>query len=115
MSYRKGYYLDRFIDSLPNYVSDIDKNNIIKDSINVLSTSNPTQGIKKMLLVGQVQSGKTNVIVGASALAMDNDYDIVIVFGGVNQLLLSQTFERLKKPFSTDEYNDLVIIDRNSL
>lgn len=115
MIYRKGYYLDRFIDSLPNYVSDIDKNNVIKDSINVLSISNPKQGIKKMLLVGQVQSGKTNVIVGASALAMDNDYDIVIVFGGVNQLLLSQTFERLKKPFYTDEYNDLVIIDRNSL
>ena len=63
MSYRKGYYLDRFIDSLPNYVSDIDKTNIIKDSIRVLTTSNSKQGMTKMLLVGQVQSGKTNVII----------------------------------------------------
>lgn len=115
MTYTKGYYLDRFILSLPDYVSNLDKDNIVKDSIRILSNPSTKDSINKILLIGQVQSGKTNVIVGTTTLAIDNDYDLVIVFGGVNQLLLSQTFDRLKKPFFTDDFNHLVIIDKNTL
>lgn len=48
------------------------------------------------LVLGYVQSGKTSSFTAATALAHDNGYNLVIIVGGVNKILLNQTFARLQ-------------------
>lgn len=52
-----------------------------------------------MLLVGKVQSGKTSNLELFTALALDNGYNMVIIYGGYDNTLLSQTTNRFKKTF----------------
>lgn len=52
-----------------------------------------------MLLVGKVQSGKTSNLELFTALAFDNGFNLVIIYGGYDNTLLSQTTGRFKKTF----------------
>lgn len=52
-----------------------------------------------MLLVGKVQSGKTSNLMMFTALAFDNGYNMVVIYGGYTNNLLSQTKERFSKTF----------------
>ena len=52
-----------------------------------------------MLLVGKVQSGKTSNLELFTALAFDNGFNLVIIYGGYDNTLLSQTTGRVKKTF----------------
>lgn len=52
-----------------------------------------------MLLVGRVQSGKTSNLELFTALAFDNGYNMVVIYGGYDNTLLSQTTSRFKKTF----------------
>ena len=58
-----------------------------------------------MLLVGKVQSGKTSNLELFTALALDNGYNMVVIYGGYDNTLLSQTKDRFTKTF--DIPNDL--------
>lgn len=115
MIYSEGEYTKFFLKSLPEYMSSVDKQRISIDARNILSDLKKSSDIGKSLVVGQVQSGKTNALIGLSTMAVDHDYDIVIIFGGVNQLLLSQSFERIRKPFISDEYKELFVINKEDL
>ncbi len=55
------------------------------------------------LVLGYVQSGKTSSFTAATALAHDNGFKLVIVVGGVNKILLNQTFQRLQNDLSLNE------------
>ena len=55
------------------------------------------------LILGYVQSGKTSSFTAASALAHDNGFDLVIVVGGVNNILINQTYDRLQKDLDLDK------------
>ena len=89
--------------------------NIIRD--NIVSTfreaieqvSNPGKS-NNMLLVGKVQSGKTSNLELFTALAFDNGYNLVVVYGGYDNTLLSQTTNRFRKTF--DIPNDINYGDR---
>ena len=52
-----------------------------------------------MLLVGKVQSGKTSNLELFTALAFDNGFNLVVIYGGYDNTLLSQTTNRFKKTF----------------
>lgn len=52
-----------------------------------------------MLLVGKVQSGKTSNLEMFTALALDNGYNMVVIYGGYDNTLLSQTKDRFAKTF----------------
>ncbi|WP_411678429.1 Z1 domain-containing protein [Caproicibacter sp.] len=52
-----------------------------------------------MLLVGRVQSGKTSNLELFTALAFDNGYNLVVIYGGYDNTLLTQTTTRFKKTF----------------
>lgn len=58
-----------------------------------------------ILLVGKIQSGKTANLLMFTAMALDNKYDLVIVYGGYDLGLLQQTRDRFKKTFGVDDYN----------
>ena len=51
------------------------------------------------LLVGKVQSGKTSNLELFTALAFDNGYNLVVIYGGYDTSLLRQTTERFMGTF----------------
>lgn len=73
-----------------------------KEAIIQLSTANMSNN---MLLVGKVQSGKTSNLELFTALAFDNGFNLVVIYGGYDNTLLSQTTNRFKKTF--DIPNDM--------
>lgn len=52
-----------------------------------------------MLLVGKVQSGKTSNLELFTSLALDNKFNLVVIYGGYDGTLLSQTMNRFRKTF----------------
>lgn len=55
------------------------------------------------LLVGKVQSGKTSNLELFSALAFDNGYNFLVIYGGYDSKLLGQTTKRFKKTFDAED------------
>ena len=84
-----------------------------------------------MLLVGKVQSGKTSNLEMFTALALDNGYNMVVIYGGYDNSLLTQTKDRFtetfdipknidysnKSPviFSSDESAELLAVDNETI
>lgn len=60
-------------------------------------------GNNNTLLVGKVQSGKTSNLEMISALAFDNDFNLLIVYGGYDGTLLEQCATRFSNTFETDD------------
>ena len=54
------------------------------------------------LIIGYVQSGKTLSFTGLSAVAHDNNYQIVLILAGTTNNLVEQSFERLKKDLDVE-------------
>lgn len=52
-----------------------------------------------ILLVGKVQSGKTSNLELFTALALDNGFNLVVIYGGYDQSLLNQTTTRFINTF----------------
>lgn len=53
-----------------------------------------------VLLVGKVQSGKTSNLELLTALAFDNGYNILVIYGGYDTSLLKQTTDRFMNTFN---------------
>lgn len=65
------------------------------------------QGSTNILLVGKVQSGKTSNLESLVGLACDNGFDVVVMYGGYDNILLKQTVERFRKTFDAVEEDEL--------
>lgn len=79
------------------------KNNVSKifsDSLRMIG-----DGSRNMLLVGKVQSGKTSFLELLTGLAFDNQFNLLIIYGGYDDGLLNQTFLRFKNAFDFDKEN----------
>lgn len=61
---------------------------------------------KTGLAIGKVQSGKTSNFISLTALALDNEYKIVVIFGGNTKVLLAQTEKRISESFNLDKRED---------
>lgn len=59
-----------------------------------------------VLLVGKVQSGKTSNLEMLSAIAFDNGYNMLIIYGGYDNTLLEQTTGRFKKTFGIEDMGE---------
>lgn len=59
-----------------------------------------------VLLVGKVQSGKTSNLEMLSALAFDNGFRILVLFGGYTANLLDQSVKRFRKTFDIPDYDE---------
>jgi len=64
-----------------------------------------------VLLVGKVQSGKTSNLEALVSLALDNHFNLIVMYGGYDNTLLKQTVKRFRKtmgsPKDTDEEDNL--------
>lgn len=56
----------------------------------------PTNRVRRGLVMGSVQSGKTASMLGVAALALDQEVDVVVVLAGTRLSLWRQTFGRLR-------------------
>lgn len=85
--------------------------NTFREAINQLNSSNRNNN---MLLVGKVQSGKTSNLELFTALAFDNGFNLVVIYGGYDNTLLGQTTTRFKKTFDipndTDYSDDTPVV-----
>lgn len=71
-----------------------------------------TENRETGLIIGKVQSGKTSNFISLTALAFDNNYDIVIVLGGTKNALVSQNSERIREYFQAMD-NEINVLDTN--
>ena len=70
-----------------------------------------TEGNHNSLLVGKVQSGKTSNLELLTALAFDNGYNLLIIYGGYDTELLRQCTERFGTTFDSASGDDIVESD----
>lgn len=59
-----------------------------------------------VLLVGKVQSGKTSNLEALVALACDNGFDLIVMYGGYDNSLLGQTVRRFRETFDCPKQAD---------
>lgn len=64
------------------------------------------------LLVGKVQSGKTSNLELLTALAFDNGYNFLLIFGGYDKELLRQSTERFGSTFETNGGEDVLYSEK---
>lgn len=101
--------------------------NIVETYKNIqLQLADPNKN-NNVLLVGKVQSGKTSNLEMLTAIAFDNGYNILVIYGGYDTSLLKQTTDRFKETFdvvgdityddegpaifTTDDSNQILSID----
>lgn len=65
-----------------------------------------TSATNNVLLVGKVQSGKTSNLEALVALACDNGFELVVMYGGYDNTLLGQTVKRFRKTFDAPRDED---------
>lgn len=81
------------------------RDNIIATYAESMKQCTNEQLNNNMLLVGKVQSGKTSNLELFTAIAIDNGFNLIVIYGGYDNTLLAQTMNRFKRTF--DIPNDL--------
>lgn len=88
-----------FIDGITFLDSEERRNGILKESAKILSRcSNPIKSVSRkcLLVLGEVQSGKTLSFTSVIALSKDNGIPFTIVLAGTKKSLMRQTYEQLQ-------------------
>lgn len=62
----------------------------------------PARRVRRGLVMGSVQSGKTASMLGAAAIGLDRGLDIVVLLAGTRLSLWQQTMERLEDQLDAD-------------
>lgn len=108
-SIKLGFYYDKVykkhVDSYGEFGAGNIRDNIMPTFKMSLEQYEDESKSNNMLLVGKVQSGKTSNLEMFTALALDNGYNMVVIYGGYDNTLLSQTKDRFTKTF--DIPNDI--------
>ena len=84
------------------------KNNILETFAKLQLQLLDNKLTNNTLLVGKVQSGKTSNLELFTALAFDNGYKVLVIYGGYDNSLLKQTTDRFRLTFdspSEPDYN----------
>ncbi|AXK51777.1 Z1 domain-containing protein [Spiroplasma alleghenense] len=103
-------YFSNFVDDISSGGSESYKNIILGNIQNIVHA---LQEVDNLLVVGNVQSGKTNNILGLISASLSKKYDIVVLLGGTTNLLLKQTQERLEKIRSKN--SEVLFLDKDNL
>lgn len=74
--------------------------------------------VRRGLVMGSVQSGKTASMLGAIALSLDRGVDIVVVLAGTRLSLWQQSFDRLQEqldpgPDSTEKHRRRILLPKS--
>lgn len=110
-SYKEGKYFglihEKHIDSyLQKGAYNIVKN--VRVTFSKLLQQLSSSSNHNSLLVGKVQSGKTSNLELLTALAFDNGYNLLVIYGGYDTELLKQCTERFGTTFNSVSGDDLI-------
>ncbi len=101
----QGPALTRLLQSNTS-LSEVEKTRLVSETLSIMrqcaDPKNPGDH-NTGLIIGYVQSGKTLSFTSLSALAHDNDYQIVLLLAGTTNNLVEQSFERLKKDLEVEK------------
>lgn len=86
---------------------DIFTQECIEKTVENLISNDTTQQNPGMML-GKIQSGKTQTFIGVTGLALDNNYEVAIILTKGTIALAFQTYERVKSDFNTFIENEQV-------
>lgn len=78
---------------------------VLDETVNIMKIcGNPNvfPTSKTGIVIGYIQSGKTLSFTTLTALARDNNFQIVIVIGGISKILLNQSTDRLRRELRID-------------
>ena len=105
-SIKEGKFFHRIHTKHIEAYGEVGANNIVTNvratySKLMMQLSVNKDGNHNSLLVGKVQSGKTSNLELLTALAFDNGYNFLIIFGGYDKDLLRQSTERFGGTFET--------------
>lgn len=102
-SINQGFYYNKVYNKHVDSYGEFGANNIRDNIMPTFKIALEQYGDKyknnNMLLVGKVQSGKTSNLEMFTALALDNGFNMVVIYGGYDNTLLSQTKDRFTKTF----------------
>ncbi len=107
ISLKKGKFVSEVFSQHQQSYGDKSAIKIERTACNILYNAinrSDVNSAKNVLLVGKVQSGKTSNLEMLSALSFDNDFNLLIVYGGYDNSLLDQTIRRFKKTFTIGEF-----------
>lgn len=114
LSFTEGKYFDlihkKHIDSYTLKGANNIVNNV-RSTYSKLLKQLATNTNHNSLLVGKVQSGKTSNLELLTALAFDNGYNLLIIYGGYDTELLRQCTERFGSTFESASGDDIVESD----
>lgn len=108
----------RYATSIKNYliadgIPEEGATTIINNAAKVLSfCPDPSSDKEKRLtgiVIGKVQSGKTSNFISLTALAFDNGYSHVVVFGGTKKILVKQNSDRINEYF--EGMDDIAVLN----
>lgn len=100
-----GEFTQSYVDKLSNFDTS-SKQRLLDESAGILGNCLPPETnsySEAGLVVGYVQSGKTQSFTTVTALARDNGYGLVIVLAGITHLLTDQSVERLIDDLQMDD------------
>lgn len=105
MTVREGEFFRRIHQKHINSYGEKGADNIVQNVRTtyhkLMKQLNDSKNNHNSLLVGKVQSGKTSNLELLTALAFDNGYNFLIIFGGYDKELLRQSTERFGGTFET--------------
>lgn len=103
---RIGESLNRFVSQIAFLNNDLNAQEELKSqAIRILARcANPSviTASKSVLVLGQVQSGKTLSFTSVIAAARDNRIPLTVLLAGTKRSLMQQTFERLERDLLSD-------------
>ena len=105
-----GKYAEHILDMHKKKYGDRAAQAVIERAVRIYAESQKqvenTSINNNILLVGKVQSGKTSNLEMLSAIAFDNGYNMLIIYGGYDNTLLEQTTGRFKKTFGIEDMGE---------
>jgi hypothetical protein len=101
---QKHHYFDDYMQLLKSKgFADATRTALRRDTRTIVEhLANPEstgRALKRGLVVGHVQSGKTSSFIGVISMAADYGYKVIVVLSGVQNLLRQQTQARLDESF----------------
>ena len=88
-----GSSIHSFLDGIPFLLDEESKNGVLRETTKILSRcSNPQADVSRrsILVLGEVQSGKTLSFTSLIALARDNKIPVSVVLAGTKRPLMKQ-------------------------
>lgn len=102
---KQGEAFSRLLNTNSSLSKD-EKDRLCLETLDILSQCiNPQSetSVNTGLVIGYVQSGKTLSFTGVTALARDNNFQMVILLAGTTNNLVEQSFNRLQTDLGVDE------------